>query len=101
MFSQAPGFEQCEVYTVARFTAPSDALLDLFRHCEVTIRYKTQNGIMRDQQSLYEEFHAAIVAGSGLAPVTLTFKPNRLLPDPIVEAKATDLRCSVDQVFDH
>lgn len=93
------GFERCEVYTVARFTAPSSALLKVFGHCEVTIRYKTRDGLLEDRQSLHQRFDGAIVDGAGLAPITLRFSPTRISFDPIVEAKATDLRCSIDEAF--
>jgi hypothetical protein len=100
MFSTEPGFERCELYTVPRFTAPPDAVLRLFGHCDATIRYKTRDGIIESRGSLYERFDAAIVDGSGLAPVTMILKPTRLLLDPIIEAQVTDLRCSIDEVFD-
>jgi len=93
------GFERCEVYTVPRFTASPRALLKVFGHCEVTIRYKTRDGIMEQRDSLRQKFYGAVVDGAGLAPVTLTFRPTGLTFDPIVEAKATDLRCSIDEVF--
>jgi hypothetical protein len=99
--SDDTGFEQCEVYTVPRFTASPRALLKVFGHCEVTIRYKTRDGLIERRDSLREKFHSAVVDGAGLAPVTMTFRPTGLLFDPIVEARATDLRCSIDQVFSY
>jgi hypothetical protein len=98
--SQEPGFERCELYTVPRFTAPQTALLKVFGHCEATIRYRTRNGLMDDRELLYERFNGAIVDGSGLAPVNMTFKPLRILVDPIVEAEVTNLECTIDEVFD-
>lgn len=99
LFTPEKGFERCELYTVPRFTAPRDALVKVFGHCDATIRYKTRDGLLENRQSLYEEFYGAIVDGKGLAPVTMTFRPSGLLLDPIVEARVTELVCSVDQVF--
>jgi hypothetical protein len=100
ILAQEPGFERCELYTVPRFTAPKSALLRVFGHCEATIRYRTRDGLMDDQESFYERFDGAIVDGSGLSPVTMTLKPLKILFDPIVEAKVTRLECAIDEVFD-
>ena len=94
------GLDKCELYAVVRIAAPVEAIADVFGSCEATVKYQFGDGLLPQSANLFKKFHTVVVKGSGLAPISLLFKPTTFNLSPMIEAKVTHFSCRIDSIYD-